>query len=54
MRVPITGIVLILEMTNGQHHLLEFTITGLVAYLVATALGDRPIYEALLERDLSH
>ena len=54
VRVPITGIVLLLEMTNGQHHLLEFTVTGLVAYLVATALGDRPIYEALLERDLTH
>jgi len=54
VRVPITGVVLILEMTGGQHHLLEFTITALAAYLVATALGDRPIYEALLERDLSH
>ena len=54
VRVPITGVVLILEMTGGQHHLLEFTVTGLAAYLVATALGDRPIYEALLDRDLSH
>ncbi|MGH3054934.1 MAG: chloride channel protein, partial [Gaiellaceae bacterium] len=54
VRVPVTGVVLILEMTNGQHHLLEFTIVALVAYLVSTALGDRPIYEALMERDLSH
>jgi CIC family chloride channel protein len=53
VRVPITGVVLILEMTNGQHHVLEFTITALVAYLVSTALGDRPIYETLLARDLS-
>lgn len=54
VRVPVTGVVLILEMTNGQHHLLEFTVVALVAYLVSTALGDRPIYEALMERDLSH
>jgi CIC family chloride channel protein len=52
VRVPITGIVLILEMTNGQHQLLAFTVTALFAYLVATALRDRPIYDALLERDL--
>ncbi|HVO27325.1 MAG TPA: H(+)/Cl(-) exchange transporter ClcA [Candidatus Margulisiibacteriota bacterium] len=51
VRVPITGVVLILEMTNGQHHLLEFTVTSLAAYLVATWLRDRPIYDALLERD---
>jgi CIC family chloride channel protein len=54
VRVPVTGIVLIIEMTNGQHHLLEFTITGLTAYLVATGLRDRPIYDALLERDRRH
>jgi H+/Cl- antiporter ClcA len=46
--------VLILEMTNGQHHLLEFTVAGLAAYLVATGLRDRPLYDALLERDRSH
>jgi CIC family chloride channel protein len=51
VRVPVTGVVLILEMTNGQHHVLEFTVTGLAAYLVATWLRDRPIYEALLDRD---
>jgi CIC family chloride channel protein len=54
VRVPVTGVVLILEMTNGQHHLLEFTVTSLVAYLVATWLRDRPIYDALLERDRRH
>jgi chloride channel protein, CIC family len=54
VRVPVTGVVLILEMTNGQHHLLEFTITALVAYLVGTGFGDRPIYEALLERSRRH
>ena len=54
VRVPVTGVVLILEMTNGQHHLLEFTITSLTAYLVATGLRDQPIYGALLERDRRH
>ena len=54
VRVPVTGVVLILEMTNGQHHLLEFTVTSLVAYLVGTWLRDRPIYDALLERDRRH
>jgi CIC family chloride channel protein len=53
VRVPITGVVLILEMTNGQHQLLEFVVTSLVAYLVAAAFHDRPVYEALLQRDLA-
>jgi chloride channel protein, CIC family len=53
VRVPITGVVLILEMTNGQHQLLEFVVTSLAAYLVAAAFHDRPVYEALLQRDLA-
>ncbi len=51
VRVPITGIVLILEMTDNQHLLLELTVTALAAYLVATALRDPPVYDALRERD---
>jgi len=54
IRVPVTGIILIIEMTSSQHHLLEYTVTALAAYLVGTWLRDRPLYDALLERDRSH
>jgi CIC family chloride channel protein len=51
VRVPITGIVLLLEMTSSQHLVLELTTTGLVAYLVAALVGARPVYDVLRERD---
>ncbi len=51
VRVPITGIVLLLEMTSSQHLVLELTTTGLVAYLVAALVGGRPVYDVLRERD---
>jgi CIC family chloride channel protein len=51
VRAPITGIVLIEEMTSGQEQLLELTVAALAAYIVATVLRDRPVYEALAARD---
>ncbi len=52
VRAPLTGIVLILEMTAQQEQLFALCVTCMVAYLVAERLRDRPIYDALLERDL--
>lgn len=52
VRAPLTGIVLILEMTANYEQLFSLSVACLVAYLVAERLRDRPIYEALLERDL--
>lgn len=52
VRAPLTGMVLILEMTGSYQQLLAVSVACLCAYLVAEATGDRPIYEALLEDDL--
>jgi len=52
VRAPLTGIVLIVEMTAGYSLMLPLLRTCLAAYAVAEALGDEPIYEALLERML--
>lgn len=52
VRAPLTGIVLISEMTEGYQLLFAVCITALGAYLTAEALGDAPIYDALLEEDL--
>jgi CIC family chloride channel protein len=50
VRAPLTGIVLLVEMT-GNYSLMLALLTGcLAAYAVADLLGDTPIYEALLER----
>lgn len=52
VRAPITGIILITEMTGSFNHLLSLAIISITAYLVADLLGSKPIYESLLERIL--
>lgn len=52
VRAPLTGIVLILEMTSSYPLMLPLLVACFTAYALADMLHDRPIYEALLERDL--
>ena len=52
VRVPLTGIVLISELTGGYSLLLPICISAGVGFVTAEALRDHPIYEALLEADL--
>ncbi len=51
-RAPITGIVLIVEMTNNYEQLFALMLACGAAYLVAEAFRVPPIYDALLELDL--
>jgi CIC family chloride channel protein len=50
VRAPMTGIVLIIEMTAAFNMLLPMLIACFAAMLVPTLLGDAPIYEALRDR----
>ncbi|MGK0468794.1 MAG: H+/Cl- antiporter ClcA [Clostridium sp.] len=52
VRAPITGTILITEMTGNFTHLLSLAIVSIVAYIVADILASKPIYESLLERFL--
>ena len=52
VRAPLTGTVLVLEMTDNYSLILPMIITCLGATLVAQWLGGRPIYSQLLERTL--
>ena len=52
VRAPITGTILITEMTGSFSHLLSLAIVSIVAYIVADILGSKPIYESLLEKIL--
>ncbi len=52
VRAPLTGIVLIIEMTGNYQQLLALGVACLIADLTAGALRDKPIYESLLEADL--
>lgn len=53
VRAPLTGIVLIMEMTQNYGQLFALCIACMGAYFTAELLRDRPIYEALLEEDLA-
>lgn len=53
VRAPITGIVLITEMTGSFTHMLSLTIVCLTAYITADMLKSKPVYEHLLENMLS-
>jgi H+/Cl- antiporter ClcA len=52
VRAPITGIILITEMTGSFSHLGSLSIISIVAYVVADFLAVDPIYESLQERYL--
>ncbi len=52
VRAPLTGIVLIVEMTGDYQQMLPLLVCCFCAYGVAEWMKDLPIYEALLERDL--
>jgi len=53
VRAPITGVILISEMTGTFSNLLSLSMVALIAYMTADALKGRPIYDELLERMLS-
>lgn len=50
VRAPLTAIILIFEMTGSLSQMLSLSIVSVVAYIVATLLKSKPIYESLLER----
>lgn len=54
VRAPITGSILITEMTGSFSHLLSLSVISIVAYLVADLLKSKPIYESLLDRLLKN
>lgn len=50
VRAPLTGIILIFEMTGSVQQLLSLSVVSIAAYIVAALLKSKPIYESLLER----
>jgi chloride channel protein, CIC family len=53
VRAPVTGIVLVIEMTASFALLLPMLAACFAAMLVPTLLGNAPIYEVLRERTVS-
>lgn len=52
VRAPLTGIVLIAEMTGSMNRMLDIVVVSIIAYVVANLLNNQPIYSSLLERIL--
>lgn len=52
VRAPITGIILISEMTGSLSHLLALSLVSLTAYFVADICRAKPVYDQLLQRIL--
>lgn len=50
VRAPITGIVLVFELTGNMNNLLPLAVVSLISYAVANALGAQPFYEELMSR----
>lgn len=50
VRAPLTGIVLMIELTGKYDYMLPLLVSCLVAYGLAEAMGNKPIYESLRER----
>ena len=52
VKSPITGSILIMEMSGAFHHMLPLVFVSVIAYLTADLLRVQPIYEVLLEKAL--
>ena len=52
VRAPLTGIMLIVEMTGNYSQMLPLLVSCFCAYAFTEFLKDVPIYKALLERNL--
>jgi H+/Cl- antiporter ClcA len=52
VRAPITGIILIMEMTASFKHLVPLAIVAVFSYVVAELCHSKPIYDSLLQKAL--
>lgn len=50
IKSPITGVVLVFELTGNMNNLLPLVTVALISYATSSLLGGEPIYEALLGR----
>lgn len=53
VKSPVTGSILIMEMTGSFQHILSLSCVSMAAFLTADILGGGPVYEQLLARSLS-
>lgn len=52
VRAPLTGVILLFEMSGSISQMLSLSIVSVTAYIVATLMRSEPIYDSLLKRIL--
>ncbi|SHL08901.1 H+/Cl-antiporter ClcA [Selenomonas ruminantium] len=52
VKSPVTGAILIMEMTGSFEHMLSLMLVSMTAFLVAEWAGSEPVYDMLLNRSL--
>ena len=52
VRAPLTGIILLFEMSGSISQMLSLSIVSVTAYIVTTLMRSEPIYDSLLKRIL--
>jgi H+/Cl- antiporter ClcA len=53
VKAPVTGIILILEMSGNFNHLGSLVLVSLSAFVTSELIASRPVYTVLLERILA-
>ena len=53
VQAPLTGIILVLELTGNHHILPAVILTSMAAGIVAHAMGGKPVYQTMLQRTLA-
>src|SRR5437660_10472199 len=54
VRVPLTSVIMIFEMTRDYTIIVPLMIANLVSYAISSRLQEEPIYEALQHQDGVH
>lgn len=53
VRAPVTGVILLVEMSGSFTQMLSLTVVSIIAYIVADLLKSKPIYDSLMESQLA-
>lgn len=53
VKAPMTGMILLTEMTGSFSHLLSIAVASIIAYVITDILKSEPIYESLLDKFLN-
>ena len=54
VRAPLTGIILVFELTGNMQNLLPLATASLISYAVANVIGTAPFYAILFEKAVEH